>query len=138
LLRAGATGGAVAGAVAGVPLLLPRGSTASNHAGHEATPAAGGTGNETRTGNQLEEASQHAGHSPSATIGDIDVSQLGIDPSVFVQTFDYGEATTRADGTVVREWEITAFDREIEIAPGIFFPAWTFNGQVPGPTLRAN
>jgi FtsP/CotA-like multicopper oxidase with cupredoxin domain len=28
-------------------------------------------------------------------------------------------------------------DREIEIAPGVFFPAWTFNGQVPGPTLRA-
>jgi FtsP/CotA-like multicopper oxidase with cupredoxin domain len=30
-----------------------------------------------------------------------------------------------------------AIDREIEIAPGVFFPAWTFNGQVPGPTLRA-
>jgi len=132
LLQVGATGGAVAGAVAGVPLLLPRGSTASNHPGHGATPAAGGTGNE------LEQASQHAGHSPSATIGDIDVSQLGIDPSEFIQTFDYGEATTRTDGTVVREWEITAFDREIEIAPGVFFPAWTYNGQVPGPTLRAN
>src|SRR3712207_8183394 len=24
------------------------------------------------------------------------------------------------------------------IAPGVFFPAWTFNGQVPGPTIRAN
>jgi FtsP/CotA-like multicopper oxidase with cupredoxin domain len=28
-------------------------------------------------------------------------------------------------------------DREIEIAPAIFFPAWTYNGQVPGPTIRA-
>ena len=56
LLRAGATGGAVAGAVAGVPLLLPRGSTASDHAGHGATPTAEGTGS------QLEQASQHAGH----------------------------------------------------------------------------
>jgi FtsP/CotA-like multicopper oxidase with cupredoxin domain len=28
-------------------------------------------------------------------------------------------------------------DREIEIAPGVFFPAWTYNGEVPGPTLRA-
>ena len=26
---------------------------------------------------------------------------------------------------------------EIEIAPGIFFPAWTYNGRVPGPTIRA-
>ena len=25
----------------------------------------------------------------------------------------------------------------IEVAPGIFFPAWTYNGQVPGPTIRA-
>ena len=28
-------------------------------------------------------------------------------------------------------------DREIEIAPGVFFPAWTYNGHIPGPTLRA-
>jgi FtsP/CotA-like multicopper oxidase with cupredoxin domain len=27
--------------------------------------------------------------------------------------------------------------KEIEIAPGIVYPAWTYNGQVPGPTLRA-
>ncbi|MCH8275583.1 MAG: multicopper oxidase domain-containing protein, partial [Armatimonadetes bacterium] len=26
---------------------------------------------------------------------------------------------------------------EIEIAPGLFFPAWTYNGDVPGPTIRA-
>ena len=29
-----------------------------------------------------------------------------------------------------------AEDREIEVAPGVFFPAWTYNGQVPGPTIR--
>ena len=32
----------------------------------------------------------------------------------------------------------SAYDKEIEIAPGVFFPAWTYNGRVPGPTLRAN
>jgi FtsP/CotA-like multicopper oxidase with cupredoxin domain len=37
---------------------------------------------------------------------------------------------------VLREWEIFAVDKEIEIAPGVKFPAWTFNGRVPGPTLR--
>ena len=125
LLRAGATGGAVVGAVAGVPLLLSGNSTASDHG---ATPTADGLGTQV----------EHAEHSPSATIGDIDVSRLSIDPSDFIQTFDYGEATTMADGTVVREWELIAIDREIEIAPGVFFPAWTYNGQVPGPTLRAN
>ena len=45
--------------------------------------------------------------------------------------------TPRPDGSLLREYEIYAVDREIEIAPGIFFPAWTYNGQVPGPTIRA-
>jgi FtsP/CotA-like multicopper oxidase with cupredoxin domain len=31
---------------------------------------------------------------------------------------------------------VAAGDIEIEIAPGVFFPAWTYNGQVPGPTFR--
>jgi manganese oxidase len=37
----------------------------------------------------------------------------------------------------VREYTLRAFDREIEIAPGVFFPAWTYNGTVPGPVIRA-
>jgi manganese oxidase len=45
--------------------------------------------------------------------------------------------TMRPDGSLLREYEIYTADRDIEIAPGIFFPAWTFNGQVPGPTIRA-
>jgi FtsP/CotA-like multicopper oxidase with cupredoxin domain len=49
----------------------------------------------------------------------------------------YYKETARSDGTLLREYEIFAADREIEIAPGMFFPAWTFNGQVPGPTIRA-
>lgn len=28
-------------------------------------------------------------------------------------------------------------DREVEVAPGVTFPAWTYNNRVPGPTLRA-
>ncbi len=49
----------------------------------------------------------------------------------------YYHETSRPDGSLLREYELVAVDREIEIAPGIFFPAWTYNGQVPGPTLRA-
>jgi FtsP/CotA-like multicopper oxidase with cupredoxin domain len=37
----------------------------------------------------------------------------------------------------VREYTLIATDREIEIAPGVFFPAWTYNGTVPGPVIRA-
>ena len=45
--------------------------------------------------------------------------------------------TVRPDGSLLREYEIYAVDREIEIAPGLFYPAWTYNGEVPGPTIRA-
>ena len=37
----------------------------------------------------------------------------------------------------VREYNLTALDREIEIAPGVFFAGWTYNGNIPGPVLRA-
>ena len=41
-----------------------------------------------------------------------------------------------ASGRVLREWELVALDREIEVAPGVTFAAWTYNGRIPGPTLR--
>jgi FtsP/CotA-like multicopper oxidase with cupredoxin domain len=37
----------------------------------------------------------------------------------------------------VRSYTLSASDRDIEIAPGVFFPAWTYNGTVPGPVIRA-
>jgi len=37
----------------------------------------------------------------------------------------------------VREYKLVAYDREIEIAKGVYFPAWTYNGTVPGPVIRA-
>jgi manganese oxidase len=41
-----------------------------------------------------------------------------------------------ADGQA-REYTLRALDRDLEIAPGIHFPAWTYNGTVPGPVIRA-
>jgi len=52
-------------------------------------------------------------------------------------TGQFYRETRRADGTRLREYQFVAVDREIEIAPGVYFPAWTYNGQVPGPTIRA-
>ena len=37
----------------------------------------------------------------------------------------------------VRRYEIAAVDREIEVAKGVYFNAWTYNGTVPGPVIRA-
>jgi manganese oxidase len=40
----------------------------------------------------------------------------------------------RAGGVV--EYELVAHDHDLEIAPGVFFPAWTYNGTAPGPVIR--
>ena len=37
----------------------------------------------------------------------------------------------------LREVEIVALDREIEVVNGVTFSAWTYNGTVPGPVIRA-
>ena len=37
----------------------------------------------------------------------------------------------------VREYTLRALDRDIEVAQGVHFPAWTYNGTVPGPVIRA-
>ena len=37
----------------------------------------------------------------------------------------------------VREYTLAATDVELEVAPGVFFSAWAYNGTVPGPVLRA-
>ena len=37
----------------------------------------------------------------------------------------------------IREYEVVAVDKEIEIAQGVTFPAWTYNGTIPGPVIRA-
>ncbi len=37
----------------------------------------------------------------------------------------------------LREYTLTATDVELEVAPGVFFPAWVYNGTAPGPVIRA-
>ena len=129
LFRWGASGTAAAAGTAALsaPLLIPLGASSAGNGGHS-----------TADHRAQEAETEHNGHNQSMTVGDIDIARLGWDPGDVLTDFDYGEVTDVADGTVVREWDIAAFDKEIEIAPGVFFPAWTYNGQVPGPTLRAN
>jgi FtsP/CotA-like multicopper oxidase with cupredoxin domain len=37
----------------------------------------------------------------------------------------------------VTEYDLTSFDHKIEVAPGVHFDAWSYNGSVPGPIIRA-
>lgn len=66
--------------------------------------------------------------------GDVDRSVF--DPAAFLTRFDSGRVSTLPGGQTLREYSVVAMDREIEVAPGVWFPAWTYNGTVPGPTIR--
>lgn len=60
-----------------------------------------------------------------------------MDPMKYLRAFDYGRLSTSADGRPQREYFLRAEDVELEVAQGIKYPAWTYNGFLPGPTLRA-
>lgn len=76
---------------------------------------------------------EHAG-APSGTV---DPAVNGFDPTHVLRDFDWGKTHRLADGRTSRRWELVAEDKEIEIIPGVRYAAWTYNGRVPGPTLRA-
>ncbi|WP_334683954.1 multicopper oxidase domain-containing protein [Arthrobacter sp. CAN_A214] len=81
-------------------------------------------------------ASNHAGHAGFPS-GSVSPGRAGIDPTAILRDFDKGTVSTLPDGRTLREWDITAYDRDIEIAPGVMFPGWTYNGRIPGPSLWA-
>ncbi len=80
-------------------------------------------------------ASSHTAAHDLTTVGDI--APGGLDPTSYLADFDGGEVSTLPSGQTLRQYELVATDLEIEIAPGVYFPAWTYNGRVPGPTIRA-
>jgi FtsP/CotA-like multicopper oxidase with cupredoxin domain len=92
---------------------------------HHPQAASGGTG------------AMHATHGGMITVGEVDYGRNGFDPSRMLTDWDTGAVSRTDDGRVLRTFEVVAQDKEIEIAPGLTFPAWTYNGRVPGPTLRA-
>ncbi len=117
LIAAGGLSGAAA-------VLASHGGTATGqdpHAGH------GGAGHPGHGG---------SGHADFRDGRTVDHAFNGFDPHELVRDFDWGRTTRTASGRVIREWELVAVDRELEVAPGVRFAAWTYNGRVPGPTLR--
>jgi len=66
------------------------------------------------------------------------VSEMDFDPMKYLRDFNYGKVSQLPDGTTLREFTIVAEDdKQMEISPGVFYNVWTFNGTVPGPTIRA-
>lgn len=73
---------------------------------------------------------------PGST-GEVDIEANGFDPMEVLTDFDYGKVSTLPDGRTLREFTMVAQVKMVEVMPGVSYEAWTYNGRVPGPTLRA-
>jgi len=113
-------------------LLAPTAAHGAGHAGHAGHDMSGVDGG----GHPM---SGHVGGAagPTFRAGEtVDHAANGFHPTELLRDFDWGRTRRLPSGRVLREWTVHALDKEIEVAPGVTFPAWTFNGRVPGPTLR--
>jgi manganese oxidase len=90
------------------------------------------------------------GHTPGYPIGDtsgtiidpieqvVNPQDSVVDPEKYLREFSYGRVSTLPNGTTLREFTLVASDQLVkEVSPGVFYNVWTFNGTVPGPTIRA-
>ena len=79
-------------------------------------------------------ANHHAGEMIST--GEVNHQNNGFNPADILTDWDIGEVSQSDDGRTIHSYDIVAIDKEIEIAGGLKFPAWTYGGRVPGPTIR--
>jgi FtsP/CotA-like multicopper oxidase with cupredoxin domain len=90
------------------------------------------------------------GHVPGYPIGDtsgtiidpidqvVDSQDSVVDPEKYLREFNYGRVSTLPNGSTLREFTLVASDQLVkEVSPGVSYNVWTFNGTVPGPTIRA-
>jgi len=68
--------------------------------------------------------------------GEVDHARNGFNPTDILTDFDVGTISILPSGQVLHEYTVYAMNKSIEVVPGIFFPAWTYNGRIPGPTFR--
>ena len=100
--------------------------------------SAAGAGPTASLSPQQPSTSHSAGHGDNMMTGDVDPANVNqFDPTAMLTDYDYGRVSTLPDGRTLREYDFFAVEKEIEIATGVFYPAWTYNGRVPGPTIRA-
>jgi manganese oxidase len=68
----------------------------------------------------------------------VTIKDAVVDPMNYLREFNYGRVSELPNGTTLREFTLVASDDKVkEISPGVFYNVWTFNGTIPGPTLRA-
>ncbi|MEU0542718.1 multicopper oxidase domain-containing protein [Nocardia sp. NPDC005978] len=121
-------GGAAAGSTG---LALGSWALRESPPGHAGVPGTGPA--------QRHDGGHHGGGASGATFRKdavVDHERNGFNPTETLRDFDYGRTSALPGGRTLREWDVYAADEEIEVAPGVRFPAWTLNSRIPGPTLR--
>lgn len=78
----------------------------------------------------------HGDDAMAMAVGEVDHARNGFNPTDILTDFDYGKVSTLENGQILREYEFIALNKEIEVVPGIVYPAWTYNGRIPAATIR--
>jgi FtsP/CotA-like multicopper oxidase with cupredoxin domain len=78
--------------------------------------------------------SEHVGFQHGATVNS---KKNGFDPTEILRDFDSGKVSKLPSGQTLREFELIATEKRFEVAPGVMYDGWAYNGRIPGPTLRA-
>ncbi len=71
-------------------------------------------------------------------VGEVDHVKNGFNPSALLTDFDAGKISTLPNGQVLHEYTFVVQNQVVEVMPGLEFAAWTYNGRIPGPTIRVN
>jgi len=79
----------------------------------------------------------HAHHLMPSVVGEVDHAKNGFNPTEVLTDFDPGKVAKLPNGQTLREYTFIAQNTVIEVVPGLKFAAWTYNGRIPGPTIRA-
>lgn len=79
----------------------------------------------------------HAHHLMPTVVGEVDHARNAFNPTEILTDFDTGTVSKLPNGQTLREYTIAAGNKMIEIVPGLEYAAWTYNGRIPGPTIRA-
>lgn len=69
--------------------------------------------------------------------GTVNNALNGFNPSDILTNFDYGKVSYMPNGQKLREYNFYIEQKNVEVVPGIIYEAWTYNGRIPGPTIRA-
>jgi FtsP/CotA-like multicopper oxidase with cupredoxin domain len=78
----------------------------------------------------------HLGNVMPGVVGEVDHAKNGFDPTAVLTDFDVGQVSVLPNGQTLHAYTWVANNKTIEIVPGLEFPAWTYNGRIPGPTIR--